>query len=179
MICNGGPNPLLKVSKEVINVTAGDTVTTEWHRTLDGPNPSDKSDPIDPGHLGPTIAYLARVDSALTTSVKGLKWFKIWEDGMDKNKKWGMTRMYENKGKYSFKIPQCIPNGQYLLRAEVIALHSAGNYPGAQFYMECAQLNVAGGGNKQPPTVSFPGAYKGSDPGVKFNVSISRRARDF
>jgi len=170
VICNGGPNPLVKISKEIINATAGDTVMTEWHHTLDGAKPGDKSDPIDPGHLGPTIAYLARVDNALTQKVTGLKWFKIHEDGMDAQRKWGVSRMYNNGGKFSFKIPKCIQSGQYLLRAELIALHGASNYPGAQLYMECAQLNIQGGGNTQPPTVSFPGAYKANDPGIKFNL---------
>ena len=51
----------------------------------------------------------------------------------------------------------------------MIALHGASSYPGAQFYMECAQLNIVGGsGAKSPATVSFPGAYKGSDPGECF-----------
>lgn len=60
----------------------------------------------------------------------------------------------------SIRIPECIEPGQYLLRAEMIALHGASNYPGAQFYMECAQINVVGGtGAKTPSTVSFPGAY--------------------
>lgn len=27
--------------------------------------------------------------------------------------------------------------------------------------MECAQINVTGGGSTSPATVSFPGAYKG------------------
>lgn len=36
--------------------------------------------------------------------------------------------------------------------------------------MECAQLNVTGGGSASPPTVSFPGAYKGTDPGIKFQL---------
>lgn len=36
--------------------------------------------------------------------------------------------------------------------------------------MECAQLNIRGGGNKQPETVSFPGAYKPTDPGIKLNM---------
>lgn len=76
----------------------------------------------------------------------------------------------------------------------MIALHGAGNYPGAQFYQECAQINVVGGtGTKTPSnTVSFPGAYsvritslaynsrrpdanapthlQGSDPGVKLSI---------
>jgi hypothetical protein len=98
---------------------------------------------------------------------------------MDSQRQWGMTRMYKNGGKYSFQIPKCIPSGQYLLRAEVIALHGAGSYPGAQLYMECAQLNISGGGNAQPPTVSFPGAYRGTDPGIKINAShILTRSKD-
>jgi hypothetical protein len=90
---------------------------------------------------------------------------------MDSQRQWGVTRMYKNGGKYSFKIPTCIQSGQYLLRAELIALHGAGSYPGAQLYMECAQLNISGGGHAQPPTVSFPGAYKPTDPGIKIQVS--------
>jgi hypothetical protein len=30
--------------------------------------------------------------------------------------------------------------------------------------MECAQINITGGGSKSPATVSFPGAYKGECP---------------
>lgn len=36
--------------------------------------------------------------------------------------------------------------------------------------MECAQIQITGGGSKQPATVSFPGAYKGTDPGIKINI---------
>ena len=36
--------------------------------------------------------------------------------------------------------------------------------------MECAQLNITGGGSTQPSTVSFPGAYAGTDPGIKINI---------
>ena len=32
--------------------------------------------------------------------------------------------------------------------------------------MECAQIRITGGGSASPPTVSFPGAYAGSDPGI-------------
>jgi lytic cellulose monooxygenase (C1-hydroxylating) len=78
--------------------------------------------------------------------------------------------MYARGGKFSFKFPSCIRSGQYHLRAEVVALHGAGSYPGVQLYMECAQLN------KKPPTVSFAGEYKGSDPGIKINVSVSARS---
>ncbi|KAF1363575.1 hypothetical protein EJ07DRAFT_102282 [Lizonia empirigonia] len=171
MICNGGPNPLNQpLPKDIINVKAGDKLATEWHHTLDSTPETDKSDPIDPGHLGPIMVYLAKVDSALTTTVTGLKWFKIYEDGLDSNGTWAVTRLYNNKGKVEFTLPKCIPNGQYLLRAEIIALHAASTYPGAQLYMECAQINVTGGGSATPTTVSFPGAYKGTDPGIKFQL---------
>ena len=36
--------------------------------------------------------------------------------------------------------------------------------------MECAQLEITGGGSASPATVSFPGAYKGSDPGITINI---------
>ncbi|KAG9018751.1 hypothetical protein FRB90_010058 [Tulasnella sp. 427] len=137
VICNGGPNPLVKpYSKTVINVPAGATVQAEWHHVLqpNGYDSSDKADPIDPSHLGPTIAYLAKVPDATQDSVTGLQWFKIQEDGFD-GSTWGVQRMIAAKGLHTIKIPSCIPPGNYFLRAEVIALHAASSYPGAQLYV--------------------------------------------
>ncbi|KAF9533055.1 glycosyl hydrolase family 61-domain-containing protein [Crepidotus variabilis] len=171
VICNGGINPYLApVSKTVIDVPAGAQVTAEWHHTLTSANTGDAADPIDPSHKGPVIAYLAQIPDATQTSVTGLKWFKIYQDGLDSGGKWGIERLISNKGKVSFKVPSCIATGQYLLRVELIALHAAGSYPGAQLYMECAQIKISGGGNTSPATVSFPGAYKGSDPGITINI---------
>jgi hypothetical protein len=69
-------------------------------------------------------------------------------------------------------IPKCLADGDYLLRAEHIGLHSAGSVGGAQFYLSCAQLSVSGGtGTYAPKTlVSFPGAYAATDPGIKINI---------
>ncbi|KAJ3491709.1 hypothetical protein NLI96_g527 [Meripilus lineatus] len=171
IICNGGINPYHQpMSQFVINAAAGSQVTAEWHHTLNGADPSDSADPIDASHKGPVMVYLAKVPSALQTTVTGLQWFKIWEDGMDSSQKWGVDRLIANKGKVTFTLPSCIQAGQYLMRVELIALHGAQSYPGAQFYMECAQLQVTGGGNASPATVSFPGAYKGSDPGISINI---------
>jgi cellulase len=54
----------------------------------------------------------------------------------------------------------------------MIALHGAGSRNGAQFYMECAQIEVTGGvpGSKKPETVSIPGVYKATDPGIMVNI---------
>jgi cellulase len=68
------------------------------------------------------------------------------------------------------KIPADIAPGDYLLRAEAIALHAAGPSGGAQPYVTCYQLTVTGGGNANPPTVNFPGAYSERDPGIAVSI---------
>jgi len=170
VICNGGINPYQQpVSTVIIPVPAGVQVTAEFHHTLAGADPTDPADPIDPSHKGPVIAYLAKIPSATQTTVTGLNWFKIYEDGLSGGL-WGVDRLIANKGKVTFTIPSCIAAGQYLLRVEIIALHAASSYPGAQLYMECAQLQISGGGSTSPATVSFPGAYKSTDPGITINI---------
>jgi hypothetical protein len=68
-------------------------------------------------------------------------------------------------------IPASLPTGEYLLRVEHIALHLAAGLNGAQFYISFGQLNVTGGGAGVPtPLVSFPGAYKATDPGIKIDI---------
>jgi hypothetical protein len=72
---------------------------------------------------------------------------------------------------YTYTIPSCLKNGYYLVRHEIIALHSAWQYPGAQFYPGCHQLEVSGGGSTVPSSlVAFPGAYKGSDAGITYDA---------
>jgi lytic cellulose monooxygenase (C1-hydroxylating) len=73
-------------------------------------------------------------------------------------------------GKVDVKIPSDLAAGDYLLRAEVIALHTAGQANGAQFYMSCYQLTLTGDGSNNPATVKFPGAYTANDPGIKINI---------
>lgn len=71
------------------------------------------------------------------------------------------------------QIPKCVEDGEYLLRVEHIALHSAGSVGGAQLYLSCAQIKVTGGtGGIQTggKLVSFPGAYKATDPGLLFQL---------
>ncbi|RYP37663.1 hypothetical protein DL767_002836 [Monosporascus sp. MG133] len=166
--CNGDPNPTTG-SPVVIDVQAGDTVTAIWRYMLSSTG-SAPSDIMDSSHKGPTLAYLKKVNNAATDSGVGGGWFKIQEDGLS-NGVWGTEKIINGQGRHNIKIPSCIEPGQYLLRAEMIALHGAGSYPGAQLYMECAQINVIGGtGSKKPSTVSLPGAYKGSDPGITINI---------
>lgn len=126
-------------------------------------------------------------------------WFKIFEDSWAKvagssngaADSWGTKDLNTCCGKMNFKIPlyvllfcllsrnstssllqyyRDIPAGDYLLRAEAIALHAAGSSGGAQFYMSCYQITVTGGGSASPATVNFPGAYQATDPGILIDI---------
>src|SRR5512140_3652680 len=61
LACNGGPNPTT-ATKDIITVQAGSTVKAHWRHTLT----ADKTNIMDPSHKGPTLAYLKKVDNALT-----------------------------------------------------------------------------------------------------------------
>jgi len=169
--CNGGNNPTT-ASPYVINVKAGDTVQAIWRHTLTATAANDDIYVIDPSHKGPTIAYLKKVTDALTDVGYGDGWFKIQEDGLNvATQDWATTDLIANAGYQAITIPTCIEDGQYLLRAELIALHGASSSGGAQFYLECAQINVSGGtGAATPSTVALPGAYAATDPGILINI---------
>lgn len=129
IVCNGGPNPT-KSTSTVITLQAGSTVQLKWRHTLT----SGDNDIIDASHKGPVMAYLKKVSDAKSDSGVGGGWFKISQDAFD-GSKWGVDRLIANKGIQTITIPQCISPGQYLLRGELIALHSASSSMGAQFYM--------------------------------------------
>jgi cellulase len=90
--CNGGPNPTTP-SGEIITVTAGTTVKAVWRHTLT----SGPEDVMDASHKGPTLAYLKKVDDAVSDSGIGNGWFKIQEDGYS-NGQWGTSTVIENSG---------------------------------------------------------------------------------
>ncbi|KAK2613595.1 hypothetical protein N8I77_000500 [Diaporthe amygdali] len=165
LACNGPPNDPASASN-VITVQAGSTVNAIWRHTLT----SGSDDVMDSSHLGPTLAYLKKVDNALTDTGVGSGWFKIQQDGYNAGA-WGTSKVINNGGIHAISIPSCIAPGQYLLRAEMIALHAASSSGGAQLYMECAQINVVGGtGASTPATYSIPGIYKATDPGLLINI---------
>lgn len=83
-----------------------------------------------------TAPTSAKIPDATQSDVTGLEWFKIYEDGLDASSQtWAVDTLIANAGKVSFTIPSCIEPGQYLLRHEIIALHAASSYPGAQLYV--------------------------------------------
>lgn len=79
--------------------------------------------------------------------------------------------MTEGNDGVQYTIPECLEPGYYLVRHEIIALHAAFQYPGAQFYPGCHQLEVTGSGSTVPSDlVAFPGAYSSDDPGITYDA---------
>ncbi|KAF9468467.1 glycoside hydrolase family 61 protein [Collybia nuda] len=125
-------------------------------------------------HKGPMITYMARAPSDITkwNPGKSAVWFKVHESGKNSAGKWAATDLlYASNHIYTFTIPPKLKAGQYIIRHEIIALHSAYSYPGAQVYPSCIQVQVTGSGTALPTSfVSFPGAYTGSTPGITYDV---------
>ncbi|KAF6824428.1 endo-beta-1,4-glucanase D 12 [Colletotrichum plurivorum] len=148
-------------------VKAGDTITVEMHQHNDR---DCTKEAIGGAHHGPVMMYLSAVDDAATADGSS-SFFKVFESGyFANNNTWGNDLINEGCGKQSFTIPSDIAAGDYLLRAETVALHAAGSANGAQYYMSCYQLKIESSGSAKPEGVSFPGAYKATDPGLLINI---------
>ncbi|KAI8625341.1 lytic polysaccharide monooxygenase [Xylariaceae sp. FL1651] len=160
-------------SGTVINVKAGDEIGALYQHVIGGAQSSNDADnPIASSHKGPTTAYLAAVSNAASASAESANWFKIYEDTFNPStKKWGVDNMVANGGWVRFKLPSCIANGDYLLRVETLALHSAYSQGAAQFYTSCAQIRVSGGGSTGPSsTVRLPGYYSNTGSDILINI---------
>ncbi|GAB1312835.1 hypothetical protein MFIFM68171_03045 [Madurella fahalii] len=132
-------------------------------------------------HMGPLLTYMARCpDTGCHDWLPGEEpvWFKIHHEGRHTFDKtwpddiWASTPLmyYANAG-YNYTIPSCLKPGYYLVRHEIIALHSAWAKGGAQFYPSCHQLKLSGSGNVVPTDlVSIPGAYDADAPNIHFQV---------
>jgi hypothetical protein len=94
--------------------------------------------------VGPVLDYLAKVDDATKATAKDLSFFKIDQAGFEDGK-WAATKLIANNNTWTVTVPESIASGQYVLRHEIIALHSAGQVNGAQNYPKCkspAQIYV-------------------------------------
>lgn len=141
LACNGAPATGFTSSSKKITVQAGSTVTGLWLHELGSTDSNPGSDTdnkvIASSHKGPLLAYMKKVSDATQnpSAGPGNGWFKISEVGLISSTQWAVDSLISAGGVQSVKIPSCIENGDYLLRFELIALHSAYSYPGAQFYV--------------------------------------------
>ncbi|KAK8159363.1 fungal cellulose binding domain-containing protein [Phyllosticta citrichinensis] len=166
--------PVTDVTSQDIRCWTDSSVdhTAETYSVAAGSKVGFTVDP-DISHPGPLQFYMAKVPDGKTAAAwdgSGQVWFKIFGQGPTINST-GLSWPSSGKKQVDVTLPASLPNGQYLLRAEHIALHGAGSEGGAQFYIACAQLQVTGGGNGEPsPKVALPGAYKATDPGILINI---------
>ncbi|CAE6433707.1 unnamed protein product [Rhizoctonia solani] len=134
-------------------VAAGQSVTWKMNTW-----PSD--------HKGPLQVYMANCgDSCDSFDGSGNVWFKVSSQGLldAASFTWASDKLISQGNSWTQAIPSNIKPGKYLMRFELLALHSAG---APQFYPSCTQLDITGGGNGAPTSselVSIPGVYQSGD----------------
>lgn len=143
-------------------VAAGDKINLQWTTWPDT-------------HHGPVIDYLANCgDSCETVDKTTLKFFKIDGVGLVDDTTlpgtWGDDQLIVNSNSWMVEIPPTLAPGNYVLRHELIALHSAGSEDGAQNYPQCFNLQITGSGSDKPSGVLGTDLYKATDAGILINI---------
>lgn len=126
-------------------------------------------------HHGPVITYLANCNGDCSSVDKtALEFFKIDEAGLINGENapgtWASDNLISNNNSYTVTVPSSIAAGNYVLRHEIIALHSAGESNGAQNYPQCLNLKVTGGGSDSPSGTVGTKLYTNTDPGIKIGI---------
>lgn len=154
MICHKSATP----GKASIEVAAGSALTLHWNTWPES-------------HKGPVIDYLANANAEFSATNKAsLQFVKIAERGLTGGS-WAADELIANNNSWSVTIPSSVAPGNYVLRHEIIALHSAGSPGGAQNYPQCINLKVTGSGsNSLSSGTRGTALYTGSEPGIVFNL---------
>lgn len=156
-------------AKGYVNVTAGTEVNLQWTTW-----PSS--------HHGPVLDYLAACagNDCTTVDKTTLKFFKIDGVGLIDDTTipgtWASDQLIENNSSWSVTIPESLAPGGYVLRHEIIALHSAEQADGAQNYPQCVNLWVSGTGTTTPAdsdTTLGTALYSENGPGISANIYAS------
>ncbi|KAH8769083.1 fungal cellulose binding domain-containing protein [Diaporthe sp. PMI_573] len=136
-------------------------------------------------HPGPTQVYVSPVEDATVTDEQyNGEWYKIHQSLLctagDAASLRSTAWCSYGEDRISFEIPSTLPNGQYLVRGEHLALHGA-HVGEAEIYYAAAQLEVTGNSATNMPgtPVSIPGVYKSTDDAVNFSIWGSSTSYDF
>ncbi|THG94969.1 hypothetical protein EW026_g6601 [Hermanssonia centrifuga] len=122
-----------------------------------------------PHNTGPLMTYMAACTGTTCDQFNAsqAQWFKIDEAGKESDGSTWVQANIQQGQSYTVTLPQNMMPGDYLIRHEIIALHVATTVGGAEFYPSCTQVRIGGNGTGTPDsTVSFPGAYSDTDPGI-------------
>lgn len=132
--------------------------------------------PRPESHHGPVLDYLAPVSAENWSDIDktALSFFKISEgglvDGSSSPGSWASDQLIANNNSWAVTIPESVAPGKYVLRHEIIALHSAGQEDGAQNYPQCINLEVTGSGTASPEGIAATAMYKKDDAGILVNI---------
>lgn len=110
--CNGYQGSGSAPAPLSATVAAGSTISLHWTTWPDS-------------HHGPVITYLAKCPSSCTSYSPGTAavWFKVAEAGKASDGTWASDAFITNQA-YTFKVPSSLAAGNYIVRHELIALHS-------------------------------------------------------
>ncbi|KAF2770881.1 glycoside hydrolase family 61 protein, partial [Teratosphaeria nubilosa] len=167
IICHLGATP----GGTAATVKAGGTVELQWTAW-----PSS--------HQGPVLNYLAKAgDSSTSFDWSGvdktsLEFVKIDAAGLIDDSTvpgtWASDQLIVNNNSWTLEIPSSIAPGMYVLRHEIIALHSAEESDGAQNYPQCINLEVTGSGTATPSGTLGEKLYTNTAaPGIMVNIYSS------
>lgn len=133
--------------------------------------------PVPWPHKSTVVDYLANCNGPCETVDKTtLEFFKIDGIGLLSGGNpgtWASDVLIGNNNTWVIQIPKDLQTGNYVLRHEIIALHSAEQADGAQNYPQCFNLAVTGTGSLQPSGVLATDLYQETDPGILFNIYTS------
>ncbi|KAJ4418624.1 glycoside hydrolase 61 [Gnomoniopsis sp. IMI 355080] len=143
-------------------VNAGDSISIQWAVTWPD------------SHHGPIFDYLAPCNGNCETVDKTtLEFFKIDQVGYINGSNpgfWGSDVLIADNSTWLVQIPADIAPGNYVLRHEILALHSAGSLDGAQNYPQCFNLAISGTGTLAPSGTLGEDLYQETDPGILYNL---------
>lgn len=141
-------------------VAAGDSIKVTWNTWPDS-------------HHGPIIDYIASADDPTTVDKTTLEFVKIQESGLISGSNpgtWATDNLITNGLTWEIPIPADLKPGNYVLRHEIIALHSAYSSDGAQNYPQCVNLQVTGSGSTLPTGTKGEALYTEDDTSIVFNI---------
>jgi hypothetical protein len=196
MRCNAGG------ASGTFTTTNGTTTTTQTYTVRAGLDELGFAIADSFGHPGVQQVYLSRAPAGVAAAAYdgGGDWVRIYATGtkvrtindtsdnattvvlVPETGPEGLVWAVRRARAFRFPpLPADTPPGEYLLRAEGLALHAAHKRDCAQFYVGCAQLRVVNAGYRRRrrrrrggavdgavpgPSVRIPGVYNDTTPGV-------------
>jgi cellulase len=106
-----------------------------------------------------------------TLKPEELRWTKFDQDAIISPGYWVTDKLREDNYTTSTVLPAKLAPGNYVIRHEIIALHSAYGDNGAQLYPQCLNLKVGGSGTvKLTGGVEGTKLYRRDDKGLVFDI---------